>query len=234
MTKLIVTIDGPGAAGKGTVAFLLSKRYGLVDIDSGALFRAITWLALKHELPLDAGHGQTIANLARKHHIRLAQAELGGPMRMGVTVDNEDVSKAIRTESLSRAVPAISALPEVREVVSEMQHAMVEESEKGVIIEGRDTGTVIFPQAQIKVFLTASAEERAGRRHAELIERGQQVSFEEIYSDLAARDLADVERTLSPLTKPDDAILIDSTGKTIEWVLDKVGGLIDDYEQSAY
>lgn len=234
ITKLIVTIDGPGAAGKGTLAFLLAKRFDLLDIDSGALFRAITWLVLKHEIPLYAEHGASMAQLAGQHRIRLVQAEPGGPMRMGVLIDDQDVSKAIRTESLSRAVPLVSAQPEVREVVMELQHAMVNEADKGVIIEGRDTGTVVFPAAQIKVFLTASAEERAGRRHAELIERGQQVTFEQIYSDLVARDLADVERTLSPLTKPHDAVLIDSTGKTIEWVMEKVAALIEDYERSTY
>jgi cytidylate kinase len=225
--KLIITIDGPAAAGKGTIAFLLARRYDLLDIDSGALFRAITWLAMQHKLIVDKEHEHKIATLATQHHIVLVPAERGSVMRMGVTVDGQDISQAIRTEALSNEVPKVSALAAVRAVVLDLQRKMVAVADKGVVIEGRDTGTVVFPAAQVKVFLTASAEERAGRRHAELIEQGRQATFEEVYSDLIARDLADVERTLSPLVKPADALLVDSTGTTIEEVVERLSKVID-------
>ncbi len=226
-SPLIVTIDGPSAAGKGTISYLLSKRFGLMDIDSGALFRAITWLALREKIAIEPDNGQKIALLAKRHKIRLLSQDVESVLKMGVMVDETDVSKVIRTEALSRVVPLVSQMAEVREVVLDLQHKIAAAAPKGVIIEGRDTGTVVFPQAQVKVFLTASAEERAQRRHAEFVSQGKEITFEEVYSDLVARDFADTERTLSPLTKPDGAVVIDSTGKTIEDVVEKISTLIE-------
>jgi cytidylate kinase len=228
MKKLIVTIDGPGAAGKGTIAYLLARRYGLLDIDSGALFRAVTWLAMEHDLPIDEEHQSAIVALAAKQAIELIEVE-GVTLKMGVTVNDRDISQAIRSEALGRVVPKVSVLPEVRAYVERQQHALAASAATGVVIEGRDTGTVVFPQAQVKIFLTASPEERAHRRHAELIERGKQVALEEVYADLVARDLADTERTLSPLTKPTDAVVIDSTNLRIDDVVDKIGSLVEAY-----
>lgn len=220
MKKLIITIDGPAAAGKGTIAFLLARRYSLLDIDSGALFRAITWLANKKAVPLDADHEDTLAGLAKDHRIKLLAGE-DVASRMGVEVDGQDISREIRSEELSKMVPNVSLLPKVRDVILQWQHELAATAERGVVTEGRDTGTAVFPDATIKFFLTASAEERAMRRHMEFKSRGKGISFEEVYSDLLARDRADMERVHAPLTKPDDAVVIDSTGMEVEQVIHK-------------
>jgi cytidylate kinase len=223
----IVTIDGPSAAGKGTISYLLARRYGFLYIDSGAIFRAITWLAIKQRVPLDTLHAKALASLACSAEIRLVPDLIDASKRMGVVVNQQDVSDQIRTEILTGQVPLISALPDVRAVVVDLQHRFAGAATHGVVIEGRDVGTVVFPEAQLKIFLTASADVRAQRRHAEYVEMGKSLSYEEVYSDLVARDQADIERTHSPLTKPHNAVVIDSTDLDVHEVVERLATLID-------
>lgn len=225
MPRLIITIDGPAAAGKGTVAFLLARRYGLLDIDSGAFFRAITWLAVQEEVPLDEEHEDALAELAKNHKIVLLPSE-DMATRVGVEVDERNISREIRSEGLSRLVPHVSLLAKVRAVVLKWQRELASEAEHGVVTEGRDTGTAVFPDATVKFFLTATPEERAMRRHMEFKSRGKEISFEEVYSDLLERDRADMERVHAPLTKPEGAVIIDSTGMEVEQVIKKFAKVI--------
>jgi cytidylate kinase len=225
--SFIITIDGPAAAGKGTIAYLLSRRYGFMDIDSGAIYRAMALIVRRAGLVAEPTNEVKIVSLLDQHKITLVHSDIISG-RMGVMVDREDVSEVIRTEELTNLVPGVSALAGVRKIVASIERELATGAQKGAVIEGRDTGTTVFPEAQLKIFLTATPEERAQRRHAEFIGRGKTITFEEVYSDLMARDIADIERTLSPLTKAKDAIVIDSTGMMIEEVLEKLSGLIDE------
>jgi cytidylate kinase len=212
--KLIVAIDGPAGAGKSTVAKRLAKELGYTYMDTGAMYRAFAWKArqggidLEDEKKLREALGQT--------NIELSERE--GNLK--VLLDGLDVSSEIRTPELSQWASKISALGPVRERMVELQRAMG--ARGGIVVEGRDIGTVVFPQAEVKIFLTAGPEERAKRRFAELQSQGKQVSLDETMEEMKERDRRDQERALAPLRRAEDAVAIDSTAYGVDEVMERI------------
>lgn len=227
MKKLIITVDGPAAAGKGTISYLIARKYGLNHLDSGAFYRAAAWLGRHHHLALDEAHEMDLVQLLKQVPIVLTpNTQLDGP-KVLVQCGDVNVTKQIRSEEISNLAAVVGGMPQVRVVIKAMQRRAAEHSPKGVVAEGRDTGIVIFPEADLKFFLTAAPEVRAQRRHAELTERGVAITFERVYSDLQQRDLRDTEREYSALRVADDAEVIDTTTMTIAQVVDKMSRRIE-------
>lgn len=212
-TKLLITIDGPAGAGKTTVSRLLAARLGYRHIDTGALYRAVALAARERGIAPedDEGLGRLLAGL----RIDFSPAPAEGRAR--VTVDGRDVTEAIRTPEISLLSSAVSARPVVRAGLLALQRALGRGG--GAVFEGRDMGTVVFPEADLKFFLTADEEARARRRFAELGGEAAGISFGEVLADLRRRDRQDAERALAPLRAAEDAIRIDSTGLSLEEVV---------------
>jgi CMP/dCMP kinase len=214
--RLVVAIDGPSGAGKGTIARAVAARLGYRHIDTGAMYRAIGWKAV-HE-GLDLADESAVAALARASRIEVTDG--------AVAIDGHDVRQAIRTPEIDAAAAAVARLPRVREVLIVLQREMGRGG--GVVMEGRDIGTVVFPNADVKIFLDASPEERARRRAADPAHtagRGTQ-AVSDIASALAARDQSDRTRAASPLALATDAVTIDTTGVSIDEVVNRVLALI--------
>lgn len=209
-SRIRVAIDGPSGAGKSTIAKAVAKRLGIDYIDTGAMYRAIGYKAEK--LGIGASDRAALDAMLADTDIDFS----GGT----ILLDGEDVGGLIRTPAVSKAASLYSALPEVREKLVEIQRNMARE--KSVIMDGRDIGTNVLKDAEYKFFLTASAEERAKRRCEELLQKGEEVSFDEVLRDIEARDHNDSTRKLNPLRKAEDAVEIDSTGMSIEDVVDSV------------
>ncbi|MBI5167272.1 MAG: (d)CMP kinase [candidate division NC10 bacterium] len=209
---LTIAIDGPVGAGKSTVAKLLAQRLGYLYVDSGAMYRALAWKALDSGLDLRDTHA--LADLA--HEIRIEIIYQGGDLK--VSVDGRDVSQEIRGARVGRASSLVSTFPEVRQRMVELQRKMG--SGRGVVIEGRDIGTVVFPDAAVKFYLYASLEERGQRRHRELERRGEDGTLEETLEEIKRRNAQDMGRIHSPLKRAPDAIFIDSTGLSPEEVVE--------------
>ena len=206
----IVAIDGPAGAGKSTVARQVASELDLTYLDTGAMYRAVAWKALRNGIAItDAA---ALAALAQQSHITFL-SDPDGSQR--VLADGEDVTTAIRAPELANVTSAISALPAVRRVLVEQQREMGRRSPRGVVLEGRDTGTVVFPDAQVKVFLTASPEERARRRVMELQQLGRPVDYARILADQQERDTRDSRRTDSPLVAAPDALVLDTDRMTV-------------------
>lgn len=201
MAKLKIAIDGPAGAGKSTVAQRLASALGYVYIDTGAMYRAATWKLL-HEGLLDAPEPAIAAAIAG---MRLV-FEPGTPQR--VFVDGTEVTSAIRAKDVTGRVSGVAAMPGVRRILTAQQQAMGRGG--GVVLDGRDIGTAVFPDAELKVFLTASTRERTRRRHAELAQKGQAVDFDALEAEIAARDRADAEREHAPLVAAPDAVHLDT------------------------
>jgi pantoate ligase / CMP/dCMP kinase len=207
----IIAIDGPAGAGKSTVTKLVAARLGLLFLDTGAMYRAIAWLVLEAQLALDDE-----PNIARL--VSQAKIELAGER---VLVNNIDVTEAIRTQAVSSAVSPIAKLGVVRTALVKQQQAIG--ARGNIVAEGRDMCTHVFPQAQVKIFLTASVAERARRRQQDLRERGQgEVSLAELEKSIAERDTIDSTREISPLKKADDAVEIISDNLSIEEVVETI------------
>jgi cytidylate kinase len=205
---LIIAIDGPAGSGKSTSAKLIAKKLGYLYIDTGAMYRAITYLALKNEALKDESR---ILELARKSKIELKYND----ENLVVMLNDQDVSIEIRSSDVNTHVSDVSKISAVRKLLVEKQREIGEKG-SGVVMEGRDIGTVVFPNADIKIFLTASLDTRADRRAKEYTQNGSEVIVENIKNNLSNRDKIDSSRKDSPLTKAADAISIDTTDVTID------------------
>lgn len=210
--KRIITIDGPAGAGKSTVAKRLAAKLGLSYLDTGAMYRALTLKAIRQDVNLD--DEDALVQLARRTTIDL---ENNGSI-IKVFLDDEDVSEAIRTIEVTNKTFYVARAPRVREIMVEWQRAMGER--KGVVVEGRDIGTVVFPKATKKFYLDADVDERSRRRIEELREKGNDVDADKLTAELKERDHKDKTRDAGPLKKADDAIFIDSTHLSIDEVVD--------------
>ncbi|MFR0559134.1 (d)CMP kinase [Limosilactobacillus mucosae] len=216
---LQVAIDGPASSGKSTVAKIIAKRFGYVYCDTGAMYRSVTWAALENGI--DVSDTKQVIDLARRIKITF---EPGQPDQR-VFVDGHEVTKDIRTEKIAANVSAVAAIPEVRAQMVEQQRQIAQAG--GIVMDGRDIGTTVLPDAQVKVFLVASAHERARRRYEENLQKGLATqSLDELEAAIKLRDQKDSTRKVSPLTQAKDAILIDTTSLTIDQVVDEISALI--------
>ncbi len=213
MAELVVTIDGPAGAGKSTVAKLLAKKLGVAFMDTGAMYRALTLKALRASIPLD--NEEALVRLAEATAIDLMNTP-GKPSK--VLLDGEDVTEAIRSTEVTNNTFYIARTPGVRHVMVAWQREMGKK--QPMVGDGRDLGTVVFPDAQFKFYLDADFKVRCQRRIDELRAKGQEVDEQALIKDLADRDHKDFSRKVGPLKKADDAIIIDSTGMTIDQVVE--------------
>jgi 3-phosphoshikimate 1-carboxyvinyltransferase len=195
---------------------VLAQKLGYHFLDSGSLYRITALAAVRAGLSLDSAGGPAIADLVKNLRIRFAQGRvlLAGPGGAAGTVNDDDVSDMIRTEEAGMNASKVSALPEVRDALIALQHSF--RQLPGLVADGRDMGTVIFPQASLKVFLTASSERRADRRHKQLISKGISTTLPSLRADLEARDARDSSRTVAPLKPAQDALLLDNSDLTVE------------------
>jgi cytidylate kinase len=210
----VIAIDGPVGAGKSTVARALAQRLGVRYVDTGAMYRAVAYLAARRGIAWE--DRAAVAALARRLEIAFEPAPDGQRVR----VDGLDVTEAIRAPQISEGASVVSAYPEVREALVALQRRMA--GDDWVVMEGRDIGTVVFPDAAVKIYLEASLDERARRRHRELLERGEAVRYEEVREAMRARDQRDATRAHSPLRPAPDALIIDSTALSVEQVVDAI------------
>lgn len=217
----VITVDGPSGSGKGTVCRLLAEKLGWDVLDSGAIYRVLALAALHHQIALD--NEEALVPLAANLDVQFlvdSQANAGK-----VILEGEDVSTTIRNEEVGAAASKVAALPRVREALLRRQRAF--RTENGLIADGRDMGTVVFPDAPLKIYLTASADERARRRFVELNERGLDVTLSGLLEDIQARDERDMNRAVAPLVPADDAIELDTSELNALQVFDKVMTLLD-------
>lgn len=214
---MIIAIDGPSGAGKSTVAKAVAKKLGFACLDTGAMYRSVAWLAVENGVPFEDA---PLGELARACEI-VFENEPGDPTPKKVFIDGHDVTTAIRTAEIDKAVTPVSAAPSVREAMVEQQRKVAAGGD--YVIEGRDIGTTVIPNADVKVFLTASDEERAHRRVRQNVDRGiGSIDYEEVLADLIRRDKADSSRETSPLAAAEDAVVMDSTALYIEQVINEI------------
>jgi cytidylate kinase len=211
---MIVAIDGPAASGKSTTAKAVAKRLGFTYVDSGAMYRAVTLMALREGVPVE--DAEKVAELAKKAQIEFKTIK----EEQHVFLNGEDVSEAIRLPEIAKNISPVAANPKVREILVRKQREMGQSTD--IVMDGRDIGTVVFPDADVKIYLIASVEERAKRRMKELKEKGITTTLDEIKEEIARRDHADMNRNVGPLKKADDAIEIDTSHLTIEEQVEKI------------
>ena len=222
MKKIVVAIDGPAGAGKSTIAKLAAEKLGYAYIDTGAMYRSVAWKFLQTGKAFDEDF---ISGLSKTMLIDFKpEAKINH-----VFVDGTEVTDAIRTPEVTAIVSRVAAIGAVREAMVDQQRRMGEAG--GVLMDGRDIGTVVFPNAQLKIFLTASVEERARRRYAEMVAKGQQVDLQQLQADIAERDKQDSERAISPLRQAEDALLLDTSDMGISEVTDRILQLVQERAQ---
>lgn len=246
MSWLKISIDGPAGAGKSTVTKKVAQLLNLYYLDTGATYRAAalhlkrlcTTLEERDSKQVAVGNNQIsnhqspITNHLKNINISFEEKFENDQLIIRTFLNGEDVSEEIRTDEISQLASAFSAKEEVREVLVTLQKKIANEVKEkennfnGIIAEGRDIGTVVFPDADVKIFLTASTEERARRRHKELLEKGENISYKEILESITERDHRDTTRKHSPLRQAEDAILVNTDGKTIQQVVDEIIKLI--------
>ena len=217
---IAIAIDGPSGAGKSTIARALAARLGYIYVDTGALYRAVGLYV--HRLGQDTKDPAKVT--AALADIQLELRFVEGVQR--VFLNGEDVSDAIRMPEISMAASDVSAIGAVRDFLFEQQRALARTHD--VVMDGRDIGTVVLPQAQIKIFLTASAEERARRRYDELVLKGVETSYEAVLHDVIERDHNDTHRAVAPLRQAPDAVLVDTTGNTLEQSIELLAGIVNE------
>ncbi len=218
--SFIVAIDGPAGTGKGTITSLISKELGLVNIDTGATYRCVALNAIRNNIKLEEQE-KIIASL---ENIEIDMKNEGGEQK--VFLNGEDVSKQIRSKEVSQIVSQVSSIKEVRYKMVEVQRKLAQG--KDVIMEGRDITTVVFPEANVKIYMDADERVRAQRRYKEMQEKGIQMTYEEVLKNIQARDKNDKEKEVGALKIAEDAIYLDTTGLSIEEVKDKILNIIKD------
>ncbi|MFZ7165741.1 (d)CMP kinase [Avibacterium avium] len=209
--NLVITVDGPSGAGKGTLCYALAKKLGFALLDSGAIYRVTALAALKKQVSLE--DEVALANLARHLDVEFLPED----NEVKIILEGEDVSGQIRTQEVADAASKVAVFPQVRAALLQLQQSFA--NEKGLIADGRDMGTVVFPNAQVKLFLDASAEERAKRRYKQLQTKGINGNFAQILAEIEERDFRDRNRSIAPLKPAEDALLLDSTELSIEEVI---------------
>lgn len=216
--QITIAIDGPAGSGKSTIAKEIAKAIGLIYIDTGAMYRAVTLKAVKEEIPFT--HESALTELAKRVSLEFKMMPDGS---LHLFMDGRDVSEGIRTQEVNRGVSAVSAVEGVRKIMVERQRQLG--AEGNVVMDGRDIGAKVLPQADLKIYLTASIKERANRRWRELTEKGVSVSKEEIEASLKQRDEMDSKRRIDPLMPAPDSIIIDTTDLEIEEIVEEILGL---------
>nr|WP_314770714.1 (d)CMP kinase [uncultured Peptostreptococcus sp.] len=214
MENLVIAIDGPAGAGKSTISKLIAKNLGINYIDTGAMYRAITYKCIKEDI--DVNDIQRVVDLCSRTDVDFVDNY--------IYLDGQRLNEEIRSLQVSSRVSDVAKIPQVREFLLEKQREIGKRSD--VILDGRDVGTHIFPDAKYKFFLNASAQERGRRRYQELIDKGQSVVLEEIIEDIKKRDYIDSTREVAPLVKADDAIEVDTTSMTIDQVVTYISDMV--------
>ena len=216
----VVTVDGPSGSGKGTVCKRLAADFGWHLLDSGALYRVLGQAALRHGVALE----DEAALVVLAAHLDVQFIAAANEEVVRVVLEGEDVSDALRTEEAGHAASLVAAIQPVRDALLQRQRDFAQPP--GLVADGRDMGTVVFPAAPIKIYLTASAEERAHRRYNQLIGKGNDASLADVLADIQARDERDMNRTAAPLKPAHDAVILDTTALSIEQVLAQIGALV--------
>ena len=215
MKTIQIAIDGPASSGKSTVAKIIAKDLGYTYLDTGAMYRAATYIALQHQIsPEEASQ---VLDLLDQYPISFGRSEDGQQL---VYVGDVDVSHPIRENTVTNAVSSFAAVPSVREKLVALQQEIAQQG--GIVMDGRDIGTVVLPKAELKIFLVASVDERAERRYKENLAKGIETDLETLKEEIATRDYKDSHRATSPLKQAEDAIYLDTTGLSIQEVVDKI------------
>ncbi|MGM0124498.1 cytidylate kinase [Enterococcus sp. AZ194] len=220
MKNISLAIDGPASSGKSTVAKILAKEFKFIYTDTGAMYRSLTYLAITHNVKFNDEAG--LVELIKQFPISFKQSEQG----QLVFVEKKDVTQAIRQPEVTNAVSEVAAHAKVRKEMVTLQQKIAEKG--GVVMDGRDIGTAVLPNAEVKIFLVASVKERAERRYKENLEKGISTDFETLQKEIQQRDHIDSTRAASPLTQAKDAIRIDTTGMSIEEVVSAIHQVIKD------
>lgn len=223
----IIAIDGPAASGKSTVGGLLAERLGYVYFDTGVMYRAVTWVALERGVPIEDEAGVTA--LAERLAIDVLRPTADDGRQYTVLADGQDVTWEIRRPEVDRRVSPVSAYPGVRSALTKQQRRIGRKGE--IVMVGRDIGTVVLPDADLKIYLDATAEERARRRYREVVSRGESASYDTVLASVRRRDQIDSGRALAPLRAADDAVVIDTTSLNIDQVIERVFALVDCYSE---